>query len=255
MLIMENKIKFITLFLSIFVCMTSCYKDNYEGPNANFHGKLVIKGTGENFYSEQPNGFQIRFTELSWGDNVTSQSLYGKYDGSFNWDYLFGYNEPKFEGSTYKKATYKLEPYDGAFILDENNKEKIIEVGAGEKVEVNFEVIPFINISDFEYSLEGTKLKVSFVMNRMAYQDRGIDMAGVIVSSQTQYLSWQNSGGYEAKYSLLQGTPVYGNYVDGTKVTNEVQLDPGKTYWMRVGARLAGQSRWNFTEIVEIVVP
>ena len=234
--------------------LASCaYKDNYEGPNANFHGRLLHYRTGEPVYSEQPEGFQIRFIELSWGDNVTSQNFWGKYDGSFNWDYLFGYEGPKFEDSPYQKATYSVEPYDGAFIVDGDPKEKIIEVGPGESAEVDFEVIPYISINDMSYSLNGNNLEVKFKMVREAYPDRNIDMAGVIVSSQTQYLSYINAGGYEGKYSNLRGYT--GGYTDGTEETLYVTLDPGKTYWMRVGARLEGQTRWNFTEIVEIRVP
>lgn len=252
---MDTKIKFLFLPLLATIFMTSCYKDNYDGPNANFHGRLMHYQTGEPIYSEQPNGFQIRFTELSWGPNVTSQNFYGKYDGSFNWDYLFGYTDAKYEGSPYTKAVYKVEPFDGAFIPAENNQEKTIEVGPGDEVEVNFDVIPYITIEDMNYNLSGSTLNVSFKMKREAYPDRSIDMAGVIVSSQTKYLSWQNSGGYEAKYTMLRGEAVYGSYVDGTVVTESIALDPGKRYWMRVGARLAGQARWNFTQIVEITVP
>lgn len=251
---MDIRIKYFIMAAAAMLGLASCaYKDNYEGPNANFHGRLLHYRTGEPVYSEQPEGFQIRFIELSWGDNVTSQNFWGKYDGSFNWDYLFGYEGPKFEDSPYQKATYSVEPYDGAFIVDGEPKEKIIEVGPGESAEVDFEVIPYISINDMSYSLNGNNLEVKFKMVREAYPDRNIDMAGVIVSSQTQYLSYINAGGYEGKYSNLRGYT--GGYTDGTEETLYVTLDPGKTYWMRVGARLEGQTRWNFTEIVEIRVP
>ena len=62
-------------------------------------------------------------------------------------------------------------------------------------------------------------------------------------------LFWQLPG----VYSTAAGYT--GGYTDGTEETLYVTLDPGKTYWMRVGARLEGQTRWNFTEIVEIRVP
>ena len=241
---MDIRIKYFIMAAAAMLGLASCaYKDNYEGPNANFHGRLLHYRTGEPVYSEQPEGFQIRFIELSWGDNVTSQNFWGKYDGSFNWDYLFGYEGPKFEDSPYQKATYSVEPYDGAFIVDGDPKEKIIEVGPGESAEVDFEVIPYISINDMSYSLNGNNLEVKFKMVREAYPDRNIDMAGVIVSSQTQYLSYINAGGYEGKYSNLRGYT--GGYTDGTEETLYVTLDPGKTYWMRVGARLEGQTRWN----------
>lgn len=254
-LVMKYRLNLTLLHILMVFCMTSCYKDNYEGPNANFHGKLEHYQTGEPFYSEQPNGFQIRFTELSWGPNVTSQTLYGKYDGSFNWDHLFGYNGAKYDDSPYEKATYKLEPYDGAFILDDENKEKIIEVGPGESVEVNFKVIPFISIRDFEYELNGNELTVKFKMNREAYPSTPINKAGVLVSSLTEYLSYQSVGGYEGKYSIIRDNSYYSSYSDGTLMTEKVTLDSGKTYWMRVGALLDGKDRWNFTQIVEITVP
>ena len=51
------------IFTLIVSCtFTSCsFDDNYDGPNASFHGQLIDDITNGPMYSEQPNGFQIRF--------------------------------------------------------------------------------------------------------------------------------------------------------------------------------------------------
>ena len=240
------------LFSLVFL---SCgFEDNYEGPNANFHGQLINRITGEPCYSEQPNGFQIRFREISWGPDAQAQSFQGKYDGSFNWDYLFGYTDARYDGSPFGVATYQVEPFDGAFEVVEP-RVKTIEVRPGDKVEVNFEVIPYISLTE-EHTLEGNVLTVRYTMNRELDNTVRYQNAGIIVSSLTRYLSGSlNAGGYEAKYSSFRSAPQLMTYRDGTVIEGKITLDAGKTYWLRVGARLTGTERWNYTKVTEIQVP
>lgn len=240
---------------SLFLSFSACeFGDNYEGPNANFHGQLINKITGEPFYSEQPNGFQIKFKEISWGPDAQAQTFQGKYDGSFNWDYLFGYTDSKYDGSPFSVATYQVEPFDGAFeVVDP--KVKTIEVRPGDRVEVNFEVIPYISLTE-EHTLDGSELTVRYTMTRELDNTVRYQNAGIIVSSRTQYLSGSlNAGGYEEKYSAFKSAPQLITYKDGNVIEDKVTLDPGKTYWIRVGARLSGTERWNYTKVTEIRVP
>ncbi|MFT4222221.1 DUF3823 domain-containing protein [Dysgonomonas sp.] len=251
---MDTKINI--LFITIIACLsfTSCdYEDNYEGPNANFHGKLINKITGESYYSEQPNGFLIRFKEISWGADAQAQTFYGMYDGSFNWDHLFGYTGGKYEGSQYNVATYEVEPYDGAFIVVEPKK-KVIEVKAGDKAEVNFEVIPYISLTE-EHMLDGNTLTVKYTMKREVENNKSYTHSGVIISSKTRYLSGNlNGGGFEKEYSKFKSSSDLQSYNDGDIIQETVKLTPGKTYWLRVGAKRDGTDRWNYTQVIEIKV-
>ena len=244
-------ISFITALL--FIC-SSCLNDNYDGPNANFHGKIIDVETGEPVQSEQPNGFQIRFTEVSWGTNAQAQSFWGMQDGSFNWDYLFGYEGSKYQGSPYKVATYVVEPFDGAFDLEDGKK--TIEVKPGQRISVEFKVSPFIRIES-SYELNGTDLTVKYKMKRSEKKSSTkYKAAGVIVSSRTKFLSASNNvGGKEDEFSKMLSSLQLGSYKDGKELTSTVKLDAGKQYWMTVGGCLQGTDRWNYTPIVEIKVP
>ena len=245
------------IFTLIVSCtFTSCsFDDNYDGPNASFHGQLIDDITNGPMYSEQPNGFQIRFKEVSWGPDAQPQTFQGKPDGSFNWEQLFGYTDRKYENSPYGVATYEVEPFDGAFDIVGDSK-KIIEVSPGARVEVNFNVIPFISLTE-EHSLDGTNLTVKYTMNRNNdHKAIRVQKAGVIISSRTKYLSGGlNVGGYEEQYSKFKSAPQLMTYVDGREFVETIALDPGKTYRMRIGAKLTGSERWNYTETIEISVP
>ena len=79
--------------------MAACQKgDNYPGPNATINGALVDSLTGEPFQSEQPNGFRMKWTELSYtGGSVQPDYFWGMPDGKFNWNYAFGYESSRYE--------------------------------------------------------------------------------------------------------------------------------------------------------------
>lgn len=246
--------KYIQYFAVLLLLCTSCLNDNYDGPNANFHGNILDAETGKPVPSEQPNGFQIRFTEVSWGPNAQSQSFWGKNDGSFNWDYLFGYEESKYSGSPYKVATYSVEPFDGAFELVDGKK--IIEVTPGASISVDFKVNPFIRIES-SYELNGIELTVKYSLKRSENKAKTkYKAAGVVISSKTKYLSANNNiGGKEEQYSKMLSSLQLGSYKDGNELVTKITLDAGKKYWMSVGSCLQGYDRWNYAPVVEINVP
>lgn len=251
----KNIIKGLFAFIASCVFASCSFDDNYDGPNASFYGQLIDDLTHAPMYSEQPSGFQIRFKEVSWGPDAQPQTFQGKPDGSFNWEQLFGYTGSKYDNSPYDVATYEVEPYDGAFDIVGDAK-KTIEVRPGERVEVNFNVIPFISLTE-EHSLDGNTLTVKYAMSRNNdHKAVRIQKSGVIISSRTQYLSGGlNVGGYEDQYTKFKSAPQLMTYVDGREFVETITLDPGKTYWMRVGAKLTGSERWNYTKTIEITVP
>ena len=68
-----KRISFYSIY-TVLLCVlfTSCDVDNYDGPNAKFRGVVIDKTTGKGIQTEQPNGFKIKWTELSWEyqDNI-----------------------------------------------------------------------------------------------------------------------------------------------------------------------------------------
>jgi|GEM_PF-632141 len=244
------------LFIAAVLTFASCsFEDNYEGPNASFHGVLIDVNTNKPMPSEQPNGFQIQFRELSWGPDAASQKIEGKPDGSFNFDYLFGYTDKKFEGSTFSVATYEIQPINGAFVMAGQAKDTI-EVFPNKRVEVNFQVNPYIVINLISSELNDTTLTVKYSMMRPVFQTSKIGASAVVISSRTKYLSASlNAGGWEDKYTARKQAPNLITYADNTVITETIKLNHGKKYWIRLAAKSTKSAYWNYTETTELDVP
>lgn len=250
----SHNISILSVLFLLTLTLNSCFEDNYDGPNANFHGTLIDVTTNEAMPSEQPNGFQIQFRELSWGTDASSQTIYGKPDGTFNYDYLFGYTNKKYEGSPYNAATYEITPISGAFEIVGQAKDTI-EVYPNSKVEVNFYVQPYIELTLISSTLEDTVLTVSYSMSRPIYQTSRITASAVVMSSKTQYLSANlNTGGWEDKYTARKQAPNLITYTDGKVITETIHLDRGKTYWMRLAANSSKSSYWNYSKTTELTI-
>ncbi len=246
----SNKSK-LTAYLAAIILLSSCYKDNYEEPNANFHGRVIDVSTGKTFQTEQPNGFRIRFTEVSWDPGAAPQFFWAMPDGNFNWDYLFAYEGPKYEGSAYGVATYEVQPIEGAFITPDP---KIIEVRPGESVTVDFEVIPCLHIEE-THSLNDNELTVNLVVKRPEGSDTSQPLNGarIFISDQTKFVGFHNVGGF-----VDQLSPQINLTEEdlGKTISQTITLASGRVYWMRVGARTANNAnRFNYTEVIEIRVP
>lgn len=244
------------LFIATLLTLASCsFEDNYEGPNANFHGALIDVNTNKPMPVEQPNGFQIQFRELSWGPDAASQKFEGKPDGTFNFDYLFGYTDKKYEGSVYKVATYEVQPINGAFVMVGQAKDTI-EVLPNKRVEVNFQVNPYIVLNLISSELNDTTLTVKYSMMRPVFQTSKIGASAVVISSRTKYLSASlNAGGWEDKYTARKQAPNLITYADNTVITETIKLNHGKKYWMRLAAKSTKSAYWNYTETTELNVP
>lgn len=230
----------------IVILLTSCglnEVDNYPGPNAKFKGTIVDKTTGKGLQTEQPNGFRIKWTELSWEHNPQPEYFWAKPDGSFNWEHAFGY----------KNSQYEIQPVEGAFVEVEP---QTFTLEKGGYPEFTFEVIPYIHIES-SHELNGTELTVKFIATRPegSFDDVKYDLteARVLLTDKTKYVSFNNSGGYVS--SLSKKISIKENQL-GQEITQKVTLESGKKYYMRVMVQTKNPSKaCNYTEVQEIVVP
>jgi hypothetical protein len=229
---------FIILYIAC-IAMTgmfvSCEVDNYEGPDGTLTGNVIDAVTGNPILTEQPNGFRIRYKEISWSETATDQYLWGKPDGTFNHTKLFA-------------GTYEITAVEGAFVTPATQQ---VEIKSGGVTTATFTVTPYVSFSNVSIVKEGaTSVKATFTINRNVPEAAPQDYR-IFASSKTPYVG-TNSGGSESDVSLSAtpfteadlGTPIVvtlNNYV------------AGKTYYIRIGARCTNSSsRYNMTEVFEI---
>lgn len=229
-------------FFSLLLTATACQKgDNYPAPNANIQGALLDAITGEPFQSEQPNGFRMKWTELSYGGNVQPDYFWGMQDGRFNWDHAFGYAGSK----------YEIVPVEGAFVAPEP---QTFSLAAGGSAKIDFKVIPLLHIRE-THTLSGAELTVNYTVSRPQGSGNGtLQTSRVLISDKTTYIGRANQGGFVDALSSPQHNLAEAEL--GNTLTEKITLQSGKTYYMRVAASVVNPSgRTNYTPVVTITVP
>jgi hypothetical protein len=256
---MKRNIQYIILLAGLILLNTACETDNYEAPNASFGGIVIDKTTGRGISTEQPNGFRIRWTELTWGENVQPDYFWAMPDGKFNWTHAFGYDAIWYElknGSSvaHNGARYEIAPVNGAFVTPEPQE---ISLRKGERKELTFEVIPYIHIES-AYAVNGKDLTVRFTATRpngsvpAGESPYAISYAGILISNKTQYISYLNTGGYVRDIS--KKISPFGEAQLGQEIVATLTLEPG-TYWFRVAVQTKNaDNACNYTPVEKIII-
>ena len=242
---MKRNIQYIILLAGLILLNTACEMDNYDAPDASFGGIVIDKTTGQGISTEQPRGFRIRWTELSWGDNVKPDYFWAMPDGKFNWTHTFGY----------ENSQYEIVPVEGAFVSPEP---QVVSIRKGEHKELSFEVIPYIHIES-DYEVNGNNLTVRFTASRPegsapeGESPNAISQVWILISNKTKYISYQNSGGYVREISK-RITP-FGESQLGQEISMTIQLEEPGTYWFRIAIQTRNPSNaCNFTPVEKIVI-
>lgn len=61
---MKRNLLIMITFLGMLV---ACEPDNYELPDGELKGSVIDVITGNPIQTEQPNGYRIKYKEISWG--------------------------------------------------------------------------------------------------------------------------------------------------------------------------------------------
>lgn len=228
-----NKINCL-LLLFITTLLISCEKlDNYDEPKETLSGRLIDQTTGENLITEQPNGFRIKMSEISWSDNPEPEYFWGKADGTFNNSKIFA-------------GTYQLSPVEGAFFTVEP---QTVEIKGS--VNVEFKVIPYLSVSVNDIKrVDDESLEVTYSITRKQVGDKILD-SRVFVSTNpnvgTNILSNELSPIKDFK-DIPDEEILKQNFKETIK-----GLTKGKSYYVRIGARTDNTSkRYNFTQTIKI---
>ncbi len=214
-------------------CLISCNEiDNYDAPAETLTGSVIDETTNRPIITEQPNGFRIKLSEISWSDNPQPEYFWGKADGTFN-------NTKIFYG------TYEISPVEGAFFDIEPVRSEIKGT-----TKIDFKVIPYLSVTASDISVSNGTLHVTYNLSRTKVGDKIID-ARVFVSTNPHVGSNVLINDLSPLKDLSEIDDVE---ILGTTFKESIDgLEPGKTYYVRVGARTNNPSkRYNFTEIVTI---
>lgn len=235
---------------------SSCQKfDNYEEPQETLKGTIIDKGTNQPFQTEVgDNGVRIRLLEYSWSDNPEPYYFTVMQDGTFNNTKIF-------------KGNYNIEPL-GAFVplvqKDGNGNVTVDEsVTTDIKGTVNqdFEVEPFLRVEWVgEPSNDGKSITVQAKITRGTsnpdYQQALADVY-LFIHSANPYVGNNN---YDQRYAKhISGDELKDMLGQTITLTTTGELPAGRTYYIRVGARIdkdiEGAKRYNYTDVKEVQIP
>lgn len=235
---------------------TSCQKfDNYEGPQETLKGTIIDKKTRTPFQTETGNnGVRIKLMEYSWSDNPTPYYFTVMQDGTFNNTKIF-------------KGYYNIEP-EGAFVplvlrnaSGEIASDESVSMDIKGTVSLNFKVEPFLRVEYVgEPVVEGNKITVKAIITRGTsnpdYQ-QSISDVYLFINGSSPYVGSNN---FDDRYDKhLSGGDVNNILGETITLTTEGELPVGRTYYLRVGARIdrdiAGAKRYNYSDVKAVSIP
>ena len=240
--------KKIIFILPLLMCLASCMEiDNFEGPEAKVSGRIIDKTTGLNMMFDN-NDTKIRIWERSYSLKPEPQDLAVKADGTYKNTKLFS-------------GTYNMLPYNGSYWPCDTT----FYVPIGKKGTVqNFEVTPYLHLTEFKYELNGLELTMSCKLHAPIIEEMPQVMEIRPFLSLNQHCGYANHiGFYWSPDYMVRIMKAWEhichksakNYSKDT-YTITVPVKPGYTYWVRLGARVNNTfENYNYTETVKIEVP
>lgn len=237
------------IIAALLFSFASCEEiDNWEEPGARMHGNIIDSYTGENLVMDN-NDWQIRIIDRTWEENnpgavAQYQTLAVKSDGVYNNSKLFS-------------GVYDMLPYDGPFWPVDTVKGVVLD-GVTQQ---DFTVTPYLQLSDFTATLDGTDLTLKCTVKAPVTVDLPdlYEVWGFL--SHTTFCGNSNKINIP-EYNDLRAK-VKKSWEDevGDADSKEYTLGPfpvksGYTYHVRMGANVDVLGRkFNYSEIVEVVVP
>ena len=224
----------IFLMICMIVSLLSCDKiDNYDSPNGAVYGKLTDLITNEGLQSEQPNGFTMKLFEK--GGNINSPiTFYGKPDGTYENAMIF-------------QNEYKVLPAEGAFFAVDT---AIVQVGS--RTEQNFDVIPFLSVSNVSVTASAGTITSTYKITRQKVGDK-ISERKTLVSR----VPGVNNVTHEFSFQRTNLASTSDDEILATQFTDVVTgLTSGKTYYVRIAVRTNNAlKKYNYSKVYPVTIP
>lgn len=226
--------KMLFIISIVFVFFSCSELDNYSEPDARLTGEVIDKMTGELLRTEQPQGFRIRYKEISDKyPNAQNYYFWGKADGTFNNSKMFA-------------ATYEVTPVEGAFMTPEP---EVISVKG--TATIKFEVIPYLVINDEKITFDAATKKMHVEFKVSKPQESDASPTFVFVA-----LTWNPNVSYNTVGTTGSGSlsrkDITNNELD-TIISFDIDLSsltPGHTWYLRIGCGSdKNSSRFNYSNI------
>jgi len=242
-----KKITYIVLGM-VLLGLSSCYKtDNWAAPDTQISGTIIDSYTGKPLLTSQ-NDWQIRIWERSWtASTPVNQTIPVKQDGTYNNSKLFA-------------GTYDMLPYGGPFWPADTLKNVIF--GKDGKGATDFTVTPYLQLTEFETSLQGTNLtmKIRLKAPRRTGLPNIVEIKPYL--SLTEFVGESNYINIaEYNNTRIQINKSWLTEVGDIETSKVYTIGPlpvksGYTYNVRVGANVNDANRkYNYSEIKTVVVP
>lgn len=232
------------------VAFSSCYKnDNWPEPDAQISGSIIDSYTGKPLLSSQAD-WSIRIWERSWKESVpVNQNIPVKQDGTYSNSKLFA-------------GTYDMLPYGGPFWPTDTVKNVVFGKVSSGKSQRDFTVVPYLQLVDFETSLQDTSLTLKV---RLKAPKRDglpniveikpfLSLTNFVGQSNFIDIAEYNNARIQINKSWL--TEVGDIETSNVYTIGPLPVKPGYTYNVRVGANVNDANRkYNYSEIKQVIVP
>ena len=236
--------------------LSSCKLDNYAGPDAQIHGKILDEKTGALVGTDIQNGSQLKIYEQGYKAAETHS----------NGRTLVIQNTGEYRNNMMFAAEYEVVFENGNFY----GFTKMIDVNKGDN-EIDFTVTPFLRVKDCSITKSGNIVTAKFKLeggkgNEKVSQIQLFAFSDIWVGNYVKFAveggTDNASFGYTDKETgvVVPEEPVnpskeYTLTIDVSKNKTLFKYT-GKNYYFRVGAKAsvagAGDIKHNYSELVKI---
>lgn len=217
------------------VLFYSCELDNYDPPTMTIEGKVVDEVTGENIFTQQPNGIKIRLMEEGF-TTPTPYDFWAMSDGTFRTTKVF-------------PAKFKVLALEGPF-EDASVEQLDVDVSKSNQT-IEFRVEPYARLKNVNITVTGTTVRATYNIERTT--STKVPKSSLLMVHQSVILHITTTGLKKSAVNNLTAlTPT--ELAAKTFDDQITGLVPG-TYYARVGVLTDNTlSRYTYSQIVQIVI-
>jgi len=229
---------------SLLFLFSSCKLDNYEGPNATIHGKILDAKTGELVGTDIQNGSQLQIYEQGYAaaeNRANGRTLVIQNTGEYRNNLMFA-------------ARYEVVFQNGNFY----GFTDFMDVKTGDN-EINWTVTPYLRVKDCSITKSGDIVTAKFKLEG-GKGDETVNQIQLFAFSDIwvgNYVKFAVTGGTDkaSPGEVVDPSKEYTLTID-TAANASLFKYTGKNYYFRVGAQAAvpgaGTIRHNYSELVKI---